>query len=47
MCMVCGTRDPTPQNQSTAQQWSQSGNKLFLLVEVVFMLASSSLCMLR
>ena len=35
------------QHESTAQQWYQSGYNLFLLVEVVFMLASGSVCMVR
>ena len=46
MWMVWGPRYTTSQNESTAQQWFQSGHKLFLLVEVVLLVASGILCML-
>ena len=42
-----GAHYPTPQYGSTAQHRYHSGYKWFFLVEVVFMLASGILCMLR
>ena len=47
MWMEWGTCYPTPQHESTAQRWYQSGYKLFLLVEVTFLLDSGSICMLK
>ena len=38
---------PPPKAWAYCNQWSQSGRKLCLLVKLVFLLASSSWCMLR
>ena len=46
MWMVWVTCYCTPQHESTAQQWFNSGYRFFS-VKVVFLLASSSWCMLR